>query len=165
LGECARVCVAVIVIQQGCSTAVRHMRHNMKRKSEGQSGGNEKTKAVRFQVVANDRNTETTDNEADVSVHMDELKKAWTAKDKSRNDSHLKMLLKHTKQYRLAFLRDHPSGRIKPVFEEFPCFQDSNYVCCTYKFSVKYVTFSVCSTTLCAVFLEISFACHEFCGV
>jgi hypothetical protein len=76
-------------------------------------------------------NTATNENpadpsEADTDRHVEELKKTW--KSRNRNDDHIKLLLKQTRARRVKMLEDDPSGRIKPIVDEFPCFTSSRFV-------------------------------------
>ena len=110
------------------SQKIRHIRHAIKRKSQGAAQGNAPaSKRSCFRVL--DFNQEAQPAQTtieDVERHLHELKLEW-AKD-GRSPSHLKTLLKATRQDRVDFLQRTPNGSIHPLFERYPCFEDGNLV-------------------------------------
>ena len=112
------------------SQKIRHLRHNLKVKSQnlGDSSAEVKTKSICFRTLACNKPEENV-SEEDMKRHLDEIKKEWESKTASnRNSKHIKMLLKQTRLYRADLLQKHPSGSLGPIFTEFPCFQDSQFV-------------------------------------
>jgi hypothetical protein len=114
------------------SQRVRHHRFNLKRNStvppsaDCQSAKTFKVNPVSVAVTDNN-------HDVDVNAHLEELKREWAKA--SRNSSHIKILLKHTQQYRRDLLTKHPSGRLQPIIDAFPCFQDSMFVSRSIQFS------------------------------
>ena len=103
---------------------------------QGKNNGQQPKKRNCFRVLDMNAatNTSTTTNaenegsDDDINHHIAELKRAWNKPEDRKSMSHIKMLLKQTRQKRIQMLESDPSRRIKPIFDEFHCFGDSQYV-------------------------------------
>jgi hypothetical protein len=67
-------------------------------------------------------------SEGDVQSHLNEMKKEWSKSAATHSHSHIKMLLKHTRDYRQDLLRKYPKGGVKPIMTEFPCYEEAAFV-------------------------------------
>lgn len=65
-------------------------------------------------------------SEEECERHVVELQKEWRSS--SCNSSHLNMLLKETYVNRRQWLPTLPTGKLAPILEKFPCFEEGNYV-------------------------------------
>lgn len=124
----------VILLQSHFSTAlsqkIRHTRYGLKRKSDSPASPTQTGAKKTFVTTTADKG-EGADkqSELDVQNHIDELKKEWVKKNSStRSNSHIKMLLKNTRQYRMNLLKKYPHGGVRPILAEFPCFEEATYV-------------------------------------
>jgi hypothetical protein len=112
------------------SQKIRHIRYGLKRKSESSASlGQTAAKKTFITTTADSGEAADKQSDLDVQSHLDELKKEWAKKNSAtRSSSHLKMLLKNTRQYRLNLLKKFSQGGVKPILAEFPCFEEAAYV-------------------------------------
>ena len=104
------------------------MRHNAKVKSQmpNPTATPAKTPVKMFKSPGPDESNKVVSFD-DVRSHVQELKEEWKKAKKSRNASHIKMLLKETLQYRDNLLQKS-QRLISGILDEFPCFSDAIYV-------------------------------------
>jgi len=81
-----------------------------------------------FRTPPKSSSSATTVASSDEESHLKELQSEWKKPASSRNKSHIKMLLQHTTKLLEQKLKDSPSGGVSTVLQDFPCFEDGNYV-------------------------------------
>lgn len=70
--------------------------------------------------------------EEEFDKHVLELQKEWRSQ--SCNTSHIDILFKETYCNRRQWLLALPTGRVAPILDKFPCFEEGNYVSNQMKF-------------------------------
>lgn len=112
---------------KGLSQRIRHLRHNEKRKSGGvgQKGGQSRPC---FTPLASTSAMDQATSAEDVQRHLVELQKEWSKPEKNRNGNHIKLIIEQTKDYLTDLLKQDESGRIAPILEVYPCFQEGCFV-------------------------------------
>ncbi|XP_046568096.1 LOW QUALITY PROTEIN: uncharacterized protein LOC124276509 [Haliotis rubra] len=64
-------------------------------------------------------------SEKDFASHLDEIKKEWEGK---QSITHLQTLLKQTRQFRKEWQTTLKTGKIEPILEKFPCFEEGCFL-------------------------------------
>lgn len=118
------------------SQKIRHIRHKIKRKSAPETPGTAHTSTRKRVCTFSVKDTVSdSTSEEDVQRHLKEIKSEWEKPLSARkNYLHMKTLLLNTRQHRVSLLQKHSNGRIKPLHEAYPCFEDSAYVLQDFKF-------------------------------
>ena len=113
---------------KGLSQRIRHLRHNLKRKS-GETFGDTNGRRVRpcFKPSTSQSAEQVTSPE-DAKSHLEELKREWAKPEKNRNVKHIKLIIEQTKEYREKLLKEDDTGSIAPVLDAYPCFEDGGFV-------------------------------------
>ena len=113
------------------SQKIRHIRFNQRNKSQMNENNPTPQKRM-FKPASLGPQLASEPVSSDSKVHTSELQKEWHSKQPlARNSNHIKLLIKQTREYRVQQLKNHPNGRIRPVIDEFPCFEDGQYVSIT----------------------------------
>ena len=114
------------------SQKIRHIRFNQRNKSQMHENEPTPPQKRMFKPASLGPRLASEPVSNDSKVHTAELQKEWNSTQPfPRNSNHIKLLLKQTREYRVQQLKNHPNGRIRPVIDEFPCFEDGQYVSIT----------------------------------
>lgn len=106
------------------SQKIRHLHLDIRTKSkrvlEGTptSSGN---KRPHFRVLDTNEPVEPSSS-FDIERHREQLDAEYRKKQPAQDRTHLKQLLRETRQHHLELLSDNPNGGIAPIFEKYPCF-------------------------------------------
>ncbi|KAM9467685.1 uncharacterized protein Hap1MRO34_014364 [Clarias gariepinus] len=113
------------------SQKIRHIRCALKKKSQPQPGSSNETPPTKKRCFrpldfANQQPEEV--SAEDVARHVVELGKECEKQKSGQSPSHIKALLKSTRQDRVEMLVKSPEGGISAITKKYPCLTDGQYV-------------------------------------
>ena len=149
-------CLFQSLFNRGLSSRIRHFRCRDKNKSAaaGQGATGAKTRpCFKPAMLRSSPMAQSVVSPEDAQLHVEELKKEWAKPEKNRNTNHIKLIIEQTTEHRAALLAKDETGRIAPIIDVYPCFEDGYFV--SIHPVCHSITYTVSTVVSCVVVISI----------